>query len=84
MGQEDVSQLTASGSYTPLQGALSALVAMLPLGSSFIPGAQELGSYSFSRVHLIMVSGDRYRKMSLAYSSSSSSSSRVSRTKKIS
>lgn len=50
-------------------------MAMLPWGSSFIPGAQGLGSYSLSRVHLIMVSGDRYRKMSLAYSSSSSSSS---------
>lgn len=45
---------------------------------------EEPGSYSFSRVHLIMVSGERYKKMSLAYSSSSSSSSRVSRTRKMS
>lgn len=65
MGQ-DLSQLAASGRHTPIQGALPALVAVLPWGSSFIPGAQGLGSYSFSRVHLIMVSGDRYRNMSLA------------------
>lgn len=63
---QDVSQLAASGRHTPIQGVLPALVAVLPWGSSFIPGAQGLGSYSFSRVHLIMVSGDRYRNMSLA------------------
>lgn len=38
----------------------------------------------FSLVHLIIVSGERYRKISLAYRSSSSSSSPVSRTKKMS
>lgn len=41
---QGVSQLMASGSHTPTQGALAALVAMLPWGSSFIPGAQGLGS----------------------------------------
>lgn len=38
----------------------------------------------FSLVHLIMVSGERYRNISLAYRSSSSSSSPVSRTRKMS
>lgn len=38
----------------------------------------------FSLVHLIIVSGERYRNISLAYRSSSSSSSPVSRTKKMS
>lgn len=44
VGQGDVSQLVASGSYALIHGALPAMVAMLPWGSSFIPGAQELGS----------------------------------------
>lgn len=40
--------------------------------------------FVFSLVHLIIVSGERYRNINLEYRSSSSSSSPVSRTKKIS
>lgn len=44
----------------------------------------QLDYFVFSLVHLIIVSGERYRNISLAYKSSSSSNSPVSRTKKIS
>lgn len=47
----------------PQPGGLVKALAVMSLPGE---GAAAPSPYSFSRVHLIMVSGERYRKMSLA------------------